>query len=172
MTCFSFLNRSSSLVNRIYPRSVSPHVIGGGSSAVMLKHRLRSSKSPCIFFNRWQNSSCGHYVSTQSDIILDEVDMDFKDDTIFALSSGVGGSTATAVAVIRITGPESHEVLKVLMSKSQSAYKHVKLPKARYASLRMLYDPNERESDKNNEAQKENERIRDPLDSSLVLGKM
>ena len=94
---------------------------------------------------------------------------DLKDDiseeeTLYALSSGGGGSTATAVAVIRITGPQSHQALRILLSRTnRSSYEDVKLPKARYASLRMLYDPSTRVDDDFND------KNRDPLDSSLVL---
>lgn len=86
-----------------------------------------------------------------------------NEETLFALSSGGGsGGSATAVAVIRITGPESHDALRILLSKttlnSKDLYKKIKLPKPRYASLRMLYDPSD--DDRNS---------RDPLDSSLIL---
>lgn len=109
------------------------------------------------------------------------------EETLFALSSGGGGTSATAVAVIRITGPESHDALKILLSKfnhhpsSSSSYDHIKLPKARYASLRMLYDPlpiqptqqnqiSETETKNENEEDDDNNiKIRDPLDSSLIL---
>ena len=108
-----------------------------------------------------------------------------KEETLFALSSGGGGSTATAVAVIRITGPEAHDALQMLLSKTERAsYKDVKLPKPRFASLRNLYDPPNNDStkggddddddDDNVEQSKNMNRIeigkrRDPLDSSLVL---
>ncbi len=95
-----------------------------------------------------------------------------QEETLFALSSGGGGSTATAVAVIRITGPQSHEALQILLSKTNKlSYTDVKLPKARYASLRMLYDPPlplplATETEDGGIAYNE---MRDPLDSSLVL---
>ena len=53
------------------------------------------------------------------------------EDTIFALSSGYTGQQATALAVIRISGPNAHKVLDQL-TKS-------KLPPARQAALRKLY---------------------------------
>lgn len=97
-----------------------------------------------------------------------------KEETLYALSSGGGGSTATAVAVIRITGPESHQALQILLSKTnRSSYDDVKLPKARYTSLRMLYDPPSSTSTNNaieeSNNLEEDTKIRDPLDSSLVL---
>jgi tRNA modification GTPase len=69
-----------------------------------------------------------------------------EDDTIFALSTGapVAGS-ATAVAVIRITGPESHSILSNL-SKGKP------LPPPRMAAVRNLYDEDD-----------------NPLDQALVL---
>jgi len=65
------------------------------------------------------------------------------EDTIFALSSGGGGSTATAVAVIRLTGPHSHEALRILLTKSTDPSKlsQTTLPKPRLSSLRTIYDP-------------------------------
>ena len=62
-------------------------------------------------------------------------------DTIFALSSGGGtGSLATAVSVIRLSGPQSRTALDRLMNPSQST-KTQSIPKPRYASVRNLYDP-------------------------------
>ena len=83
------------------------------------------------------------------------------DDTIFALSSGGGGASvgsgATAVAVIRMSGSSAFDALRELMSPYSlsgnvrqeskngdddiSMIKVPKLPKARMASLRTLYDP-------------------------------
>jgi small GTP-binding protein domain len=99
------------------------------------------------------------------------------EETIYALSSG-GGSAATAVAVIRITGPQSRLALQTLLSKSQQeSYDHVPLPKPRYASLRMLYDPivssKKYKISQDEDIKEQVESIigitRDPLDSSLVL---
>jgi tRNA modification GTPase len=58
---------------------------------------------------------------------------DPSQDTIFALSSGMAGEQATAVAVIRISGPQAHEVLQSMLAS--------KLPKPRQASLKKLYHP-------------------------------
>eukprot|EP00557_Chaetoceros_sp_GSL56_P008607 CAMPEP_0176492764 /NCGR_PEP_ID=MMETSP0200_2-20121128/9187_1 /TAXON_ID=947934 /ORGANISM="Chaetoceros sp., Strain GSL56" /LENGTH=576 /DNA_ID=CAMNT_0017890377 /DNA_START=260 /DNA_END=1990 /DNA_ORIENTATION=+ len=101
-----------------------------------------------------------------------------SDETIYALSSG-GGSAATAVAVIRITGPQSHLALQTLLSKmQQESYEDIPLPKPRYASLRKLYDPivvskklNSSQDDKLREKAEQSliGITRDPLDSSLVL---
>ena len=107
-------------------------------------------------------------------------------DTIYTLSSG-GGASATAVAVIRLTGPQSHLALQTLLSKTQKdTYDGMKLPEPRYAALRMLYDPirsvpvkNENNNENNNEDNGVDVDVdvidttigmrRDPLDSSLVL---
>jgi len=57
------------------------------------------------------------------------------EDTIFALSSGtLSGGTATAVAVIRITGPEAHNILSQMTRGGKS------LPPARKACVRNLHD--------------------------------
>ncbi len=52
------------------------------------------------------------------------------DDTIFALSSGAG---TAGVAVVRLSGPRSFAALEALTGKA--------VPKARYAALRLLRDP-------------------------------
>mmetsp|Transcript_6906 Transcript_6906/g.9744 ORF Transcript_6906/g.9744 Transcript_6906/m.9744 type:complete len:672 (-) Transcript_6906:47-2062(-) len=72
-----------------------------------------------------------------------------EEDTIFAVSSGasLSSSQATAVAVIRLTGPQSHNVLQTLITPQQS------IPPLRKACVRTLYDP------------KDNT----PLDQPLVL---
>eukprot|EP00984_Skeletonema_dohrnii_P021617 scaffold10851_cov155-Skeletonema_dohrnii-CCMP3373.AAC.7 len=90
-----------------------------------------------------------------------------EEETIFALSSGGGGASvgggATAVAVIRMSGPCAFDALRELLSPSPNGLsgggKLPKLPKARMASLRTLYDPL---------TNKDSER-RDPLDSALIL---
>lgn len=89
-----------------------------------------------------------------------------EEETIFALSSGGGGASvgggATAVAVIRMSGPCAFDALRELLSSSPNGLsdgKLPKMPKARMASLRTLYDPL---TNTNNER-------RDPLDSALVL---
>ncbi|KAL9178634.1 hypothetical protein ACHAXT_001972 [Thalassiosira profunda] len=96
-----------------------------------------------------------------------------EDDTIFALSSGGGGASigsgATAVAVIRISGPCAFVALRELLSpfplhedgEKDGGAKLPKLPKARMASLRTLYDPL---NDGDGSLPQ-----RDPLDSALVL---
>ena len=91
-------------------------------------------------------------------------------ETIYALSSG-GGAAATAVAVVRITGPESHLALQTLLSKTQKeSYEKMKLPEARYAALRMLYDPISSPKDSTeNDVDIILGIKRNPLDSSLVL---
>jgi len=62
-------------------------------------------------------------------------------DTIFALSSGGStGGQATAVAVIRISGPRSHDVLQSILRPSILSTKG-NLPKPRHAALKKLYHP-------------------------------
>lgn len=97
-------------------------------------------------------------------------------ETIYALSSG-GGVAATAVAVIRLTGPQSHLALQTLLSKTQKVtYEKMKLPAPRYASLRMLYDPISSKDSGSEDDHDDDDNIdateglkRNPLDSSLVL---
>ncbi len=114
--------------------------------------------------------------STSTTLSISSQNNHNDEETLFALSSGGGGTSATAVAVIRITGPESHNALKILLSKtnhpSPSSYDHIKLPKARYASLRMLYDPlpiQPTQQNQTSEIKHNDIKIRDPLDSSLIL---
>ena len=79
-------------------------------------------------------------------LFLSSSDISNYDDTIFALSSGtLSGGTATAVAVIRITGPESHSILSN-MTRGKT------LPPPRKACVRNLYDHDDT-----------------PLDQALVL---
>lgn len=112
-----------------------------------------------------------HKSTTQSDIKTENDDTEYQplseEETIFALSSGGGGASigggATAVAVIRMSGPCAFDALRELLSSSPNGLsgddKLPKLPKPRMASLRTLYDPL---SNINNEK-------RDPLDSALIL---
>lgn len=82
------------------------------------------------------------------------------EDTVFALSSGSG---VTAVAVIRISGRNAFDALKQLLSpySLEAGAEPPKLPTPRMASLRILYDPLSSSDHLN--------RMRDPLDSALVL---
>ena len=73
------------------------------------------------------------------DLVKDSEEQLIIEDTIFALSSGFTGEQATAVAVIRISGPEANSVLESLLKASPSA-KPI-LPKYRQAALRKLYNP-------------------------------
>ena len=111
-----------------------------------------------------------------------------EEDTIFALSSGGGGASvgsgATAVAIIRISGPCALDALRELMSpyplsnrleeegggKDGTKIKLPKLPKARMASLRTLYDPLSDSPTMDVDDLKQLQPLkRDPLDSALVL---
>jgi len=103
------------------------------------------------------NDENGSTTNLSSSTAPDDIN---EEETIFALSSGGGLTSATAVAVIRITGPQSHNALRILLSKTANVNPtSIKLPKARYASLRMIYDP----------VIKDQEKDRDPLDSALIL---
>ena len=131
----------------IHPPNIIQSTYYNTSSSVSMKRSLCTSTT----------------LSMSSKTLNSNHDVVNNEETLFALSSGGGsGGSATAVAVIRITGPESHDALRILLSKttlnSKDSYKKIKLPKPRYASLRMLYDPSD--DDRNS---------RDPLDSSLIL---
>jgi len=113
------------------------------------------------------------YLSTRAQV-LKSSSVPADGETIYALSSG-GMVAATAVAVIRLTGPQSHLALQTLLSKNQKeTYKNMKLPNPRYASLRMLYDPisgkgSSSDGDDDTDTDATVGLKRDPLDSSLVL---
>lgn len=101
-------------------------------------------------------------------------DANTEEDTIFALSSGGGGSAggATAVSVIRLTGPRAHDALRALLVKPGQSLADVKMPKARMASLRTLWDPTSSsvnlfgDIEDDASAEKYNP---DQLDSALIL---
>lgn len=92
------------------------------------------------------NSFSLHSSATKSDWDVkedtnreDEKGLLTTEDTIFALSSGFTGEQATAVAVIRISGPRAGDVLRSLLQISPSS--NPRLPKYRQAALRKLYHP-------------------------------
>ena len=130
-------------------------------------HQLKLSQTVSIDDTDYTSNTPTTNTSTKNDI--DE------EDTIYALSSGGGGASigsgATAVAVIRISGHHAFDSLRELLSpyplstideEKSDIMKVPKLPKARMASLRTLYDPlSDDGMDKNQK--------RDPLDSALVL---
>ena len=115
-------------------------------------------------------------------------------DTIFALSSGSSGQ-ATAVAVVRISGPRAPHILQCLLSSSRDDNNEKKnnnqpaLPVPRRATLRNLYAPliddnndnnnnddNNNNNDDNNDSQQQQQQqqhqqqqLRLPLDQALVL---
>lgn len=123
--------------------------------------------------------------SSESHLYIDD-NGSMQEDTIFALSSGGGGASigsgATAVAVIRISGPCAFDALRELLSPypltglanggekgADATTKIPKLPKPRMASLRTLYDPSNDSHNKNSDDSKTTRSKRDPLDSALVL---
>ena len=113
-----------------------------------------------------------------------------EESTIYALSSGGGGiaGTATAVSVIRLTGPKSHDVLRALLVKPGQSLGDVQMPKKRVASLRTVWDPtsclssgvnlfdsgdngDDYDNDDNEDASAPSQKRYqpDPLDSALIL---
>ena len=122
--------------------------------------------------------------SSATDNNIDTTATSEEDDTIYALSSGGGGASigsgATAVSVIRISGTYAFDALKELLSPyplgstneidgeaNITIVKVPKLPKARVASLRILYDP--LSDDNHQQLQQQERKRRDPLDSALIL---
>ena len=187
MSCWGFglqtrSNRFVSIVrlyhynHRQYPRRLSlvvhrsilptqQHILNYHPITSISSHRSTSS----------HNASKSKLSSTIEDTNELET-ISAEEDTIFALSSGGGGASvgggATAVAVIRISGPCAFDALKELLSpfpinsssdstQDDGGRKVPKMPKARMASLRTLYDPLTEDSNA--------DRRRDPLDSALVL---
>jgi len=90
---------------------------------------------------------------------INNIRNDPQNDTIYALSSGSIASP-TAISVIRLSGPQSHDALSILLSNTSSKESIQKNPppKARFASHRTLYDPIPN-----------NNNSRRPLDSSIII---
>ena len=89
-----------------------------------------------------------------------------EQDTIFALSSGSGSShTATALAVIRISGPRAASTLKAMLHPNRT------FPAPRQAALCKLYQPaiNIDNDNNHNHNNNENNTPRTALDHALVL---
>ena len=179
-TCHSFSMPSST---NVQPKHYCQHLIFNLSFC----HSSRSFSNDAFkhyFFRSNPSSPNSHlfsssYMASHFSIEKNE-EYDFieEEDTIFALSSGGGGASigsgATAVAVIRISGPCAFDALSELLSQcplsdceevAGSRATLPKLPKPRMASLRTLYDPL---SDTRMDAYAP-PRKRDPLDSALVL---
>lgn len=96
---------------------------------------------------RFPLPSCLPLVSSSSSFSnLDGSILQEEEDTIFALSSGSPSGQATAVAVIRLTGPRAGDLLQKLTNNKP-------LPPPRVAALRKLFDPSSKL----------------PLDQALVL---
>lgn len=90
------------------------------------------------------------------DDMMDTINHDFDNDTIYALSSGSSTlGQATAVAVVRLSGPMAADVLRSLTRRHT-------LPKPRYASLCTLYQPTTCETQFSQQDAL-------PLDQALVL---
>jgi tRNA modification GTPase len=171
MPCWGFQTRNGRFLSKIrmlhhnhkqLSRRVVPQI---HQSFLTQQHTQNHLKFP---YSTIHKSSIQSESSTK-DEIDDEQRSISEEETIFALSSGGGGASvgggATAVAVIRISGPCAFDALRELLSQTSpngsSDGKEKNLPKARMASLRTLYDPL---TNSNN-----NDDRRDPLDSALIL---
>lgn len=90
------------------------------------------------FYTRQRRrSSTTHYSLLTNEHVGGQDEPYLLEDTIFALSSG-SSVQATAVALIRLSGPDCRNILKSLLGDKQA------FPKPRYASLRRLYHPESR----------------------------
>ena len=148
-------------------QSYNPIFGFGIAERTIVKYRYGESSRMPLFFSAsasWSSSSTtgassSVAVDDNNDDSTDPKDIDTtekaKEDTIFALSSGFGGQQAdqaTAVAVVRISGPHAHDVLEELLTKTPSTnedetddanYKtKAKMPKPRQAAVRNLYYDN------------------------------
>lgn len=122
------------------------------------------------------HSSTSEALTTAPTYQFQPFDPSAEEETIFALSSGGGGSAggATAVSVIRLTGPHAHDALRALLVKPGQSLGNVKMPKARMASLRTLWDPtscgiNIFDSGDTNGEDASKRYNPDQLDSALIL---
>jgi tRNA modification GTPase len=88
---------------------------------------------PPPFLPSFVSSSSRRLASTTASSSSNNDDEPSQEDTIFALSSGYTGQQVTALAVLRISGPQAHTVLDTLTKNN------TKLPPARTAALRKLY---------------------------------
>jgi tRNA modification GTPase len=102
-------------------RNLGPALISSFSN-----HRAQEAFPP-------NTSSLSVSTRLQSTFTSSEVSSssDPSSDTIFALSSGFTGQQATAVAILRISGPKAHEILDTLTK--------TPLPAPRKAALKKLY---------------------------------
>lgn len=168
------------------------------SSAVPSHNTLVSASAGSAFASRYSTRSytrmdCHHRPSLMdAHTVTSRRSLQTKlnaiqEDTIFALSSGGGGASigsgATAVAVIRISGPCAFDALKELLSPyplhrdgEKNVVKIPKLPKPRMASLRTLYDPLSNTANDQFLIRNDDDasiatttQQRDPLDSALIL---
>jgi tRNA modification GTPase len=104
------------------------------STAAKISTSLFSSASSVSSSSSASSPDASHGYESNNNLTQD----DPSTDTIFALSSGFTGEKATAVAVIRISGPRAHVVLQDLLKSPSSSNA---LPKPRFAALKKLYHP-------------------------------
>ena len=118
---------------RLYLSSHRPSLVSSPLGIVQ-KPTIRSQKHQLNSFALFSSAT-----NALEDTKEEEELLTTADDTIFALSSGFTGEQATAVAVIRISGPKATDVLQSLLKTSETSTP--KLPKYRQAALRKLYHP-------------------------------
>ncbi|KAG7338712.1 tRNA modification GTPase [Nitzschia inconspicua] len=114
------------------PFDFSTSTLSGSYSLTEKNHRV--SVRPSVLVLSTSLSSLSN--QDPANPSAEEADLDDNDpskDTIFALSSGFLGNQATAVAVIRISGPEAHQVLQSMITSN--------IPKPRQAALKKLFHP-------------------------------
>ena len=115
------------------PSRISPTSVSLGTRALTIRPESRGSSLRL-------SSSATNVVENSKNTSYEKPEDEFAtEDTICALSSGFTGDQATAVAVIRISGPNANGVLGSLLKTSSSC--NPVLPKYRQAALRKLYHP-------------------------------
>ena len=149
---------TTSQANRYCCGYVAPFRYSGLSHGSIPKRGLPSTRSAPSTTRLAASSTSSQAFGSLGD--LDVNASTDQDDTIFALSSGFTGHQATAVAIIRISGPRSHEILQSLSSKSS------KLPPPRKAVLRKLYSCNDNPVSNDSSTKSSNPSM---IDHALVL---
>lgn len=122
------------------PRSLEPRFASNALSVLSRRTQstVNGSRANLSIFSASSLTNVDSEKDTNS--MAENGDEDeFIEDTIFALSSGFTGEQATAVAVIRISGPKANTVLEGLLKTSPSS--KPRRPKYRQAALRKLYHP-------------------------------
>jgi tRNA modification GTPase len=122
---------SSTITSRVYPSATTPALFLGRPTTTTTSSRLLASST--VDASAADGTSNAYSSKEEEDDSKKNTNTnnDPSQDTIFALSSGYTGQQATALAVLRLSGPHAHDVLQSMIK--------TKLPPARQAALRKLY---------------------------------